>query len=45
MREGTIRTAGGVASLERQLVNSQGPEIEATYSCTYIYVRPFIEAV
>ena len=41
MREGTKvnQTAGGVTSLERQVVNSQGPEI-MIYLC--IYVRHFI---
>ena len=38
MRQGTKvgRTAGWVASLERQMVSSRAPEI-AIYSCTYIY--------
>ena len=35
------QNAGGVASLERQLVNSRVPEI-VIYLCTYIYVCPFI---
>ena len=44
MREGTKvgRTAGGVTSVEGQLVNYQVPERAIIHAC--IYVHPFITA-